>query len=165
MARLYGSLAMGLAGPSAILLHRPDARAVLPSDPPLPAAVPAHVNGTRVAIALACWLPASVGVLSSLMFTGASLFSLITGPGQAGLGQAASYVGLCVPGAWVALAVMTVAWVKNRKAHWAWPAFGSLNGVAAALLFHPFWFLYFSAAGLAVYLAWFHLRTTPAKAC
>lgn len=138
---------------------------MLPSDPPLPAALPAHANGTRVTIALACWLPASVGVLSSLMFTAASLFSWVTGPRQADLGQAGNYVGLCVLGAWVALAVMTVAWVKNRRVHWAWPVFGSLNGVAMALLFHPFWFLYFSAAGLAVYLACFHLRATPSRVC
>jgi hypothetical protein len=118
-----------------------------------------------VAIALACWLPASVGVLSSLMFTAASLSSLVTGPRQADLGQAAGYVGLCVPGAWFALAVMTVAWVKNRKVHWAWPVFGSVNGVAMVLLFHTFWFLYFSAAALAVYLACFHLRAAPSKVC
>jgi hypothetical protein len=61
--------------------------------------------------------------------------------------------------AWLALAVMTQAWIVNRKVHRFWPVSGTLTGLPSAILFSPLAFPFYApAAALAFYLVYFHLR-------
>src|SRR5262245_10926284 len=87
-------------------------------------------NGSRFAIALACWLFSSIGVLMSLMLiVSSSVGSLIRDPLSQVLQSGSFYLGLAAACAWTALAVMTGAWVSNRQVSWLWPLLGGLTGI------------------------------------
>lgn len=59
--------------------------------------------------------------------------------------------------AWVALGVMTVRWVQDRRCHWIWPVAGTICGAISAAMFMLVFFLYVAAIPLAVYLVYWHL--------
>ena len=109
-----------------------------------------QIPGQRFAVALGSWCLAGVGVLSSVMFAGASL---------AGARSSAKDVLLFLPlVAWVALAVMSVRWVQERHCHWLWPILGTLCGIVSAAMFARVFYFYISAVPLAIYLVVWHLQ-------
>jgi hypothetical protein len=107
-------------------------------------------SGRRFAVVLVSWLPAGVGVLSSVMFAGGALLSA-----RSSALDALSLVPLF---AWVALAVMSLRWVQGRDCHWVWPILGTLCGIVSALIFIWVFYFYVSAIPLAIYLAFWHLE-------
>ena len=77
-----------------------------------------RANGSRVAIALACWLLSIIGILMSLMMiVGVSIASLLTKPISEVIQSRSFYLGVGTAYAWTALAVMTSSWVSNRPDH------------------------------------------------
>jgi ABC-type sulfate transport system permease component len=76
---------------------------------------------------------------------------------KSGLLSAAFAITYIFP--WVALAMMTVGWVQNRRIHKVWPISGALIGLSAIALSLGFGLMVAPLACLlAVYLTWFHLR-------
>jgi len=107
-------------------------------------------SGKRFAIALASWLPAGVGVLSSIMFAGVGLV---------GTHSNSQGVLIFLPLlAWIALAAMSVRWVQDRHCHWLWPILGTLSGVVSSISFVGVFFFYVSALPLAIYVVVWHLK-------
>ena len=104
--------------------------------------------GNRFAIAIASWVFAGIGVMSSLMFAGAGVVS----------GSASGLLATMPLFAWISLGVMTVRWVQGRRCHWRWPAIGFFTGAISAVMFAAVFFFYISAVPLAVYLVFWHLR-------
>jgi len=118
------------------------------------------VIGSRFAIALACWLLSSVGALMSLfMFTGISIWSLITQPISEVLQDWKFYVGAGIAYAWLALWVMTKGWIYDRQVAWYWPVLGGAIGILCCAFFFIMIYLYLPCALLGLYLTYFHLRS------
>lgn len=115
------------------------------------------VNGSRVAVALACWLLSSIGVLMSLMMIGTCISSLLTKPPAEVLQSGIFYLGIGTAYAWVALAVMTGGWVGNNAVAWHWPLAGGMVGLICLVAFAAFIPLYLPCALLGMYLCYFHL--------
>ena len=59
--------------------------------------------------------------------------------------------------AWLALGVMTIAWIHDRRCHWAWPVVGTACGAISALMFIHVFFFFIGAIPLALYLVYWHL--------
>lgn len=120
--------------------------------------VPRPVNGSRVAIALACWLLSSVGVLVSLMaILSVFIAALLTKPLEEVLQSGSFYFGLGVAYAWTALAVMTAAWISNKQLAWHWPLLGGMAGMICSAVFMFFIPLILPCFFLGLYLVYFHL--------
>jgi len=108
----------------------------------------------RIVLSLVCWITSAYGIYLSaeqivmtvrLTFVDSSRFT-----------PAYSLLFLGFP--WVALAVMNVAWVKNRRAHWIWAALGTITGLGGVLLsFGLGVALAPLAFCLAVFLVYFHV--------
>ena len=111
---------------------------------------PQYTNGTRFAIALTCGLFSSIGMVCSVFL----LASIVTKSPATG-----SLVALVVLYAWAALAVMTVAWVRDERVSMYWSVPGTLAGLGCSILFIPFLPFFLSASILGCYLSYFHLRT------
>ena len=117
-----------------------------------------RANGSRVAIALACWLLSIIGILMSLMMiVGVSIASLLTKPISEVIQSRSFYLGVGTAYAWTALAVMTSSWVSNRPVAGHWPLIGGMMGVICSGFFVAFIPLYLSCALLGMYLCYFHL--------
>lgn len=115
-------------------------------------------NGSRAAIALACWLFSSIGVLLSLMtIVGASVVALLSAPFPEVVQSGNFYLGLGIAYAWTALAVMTRGWVSNKPVAWHWPLAGGMVGLICCIYFAAFIPLYLPCAILGIYLCYFHL--------
>jgi len=131
------------------------------SEPPAPRS--RNANGSRFAIALACWLFSSIGVLMSLMLiASSSMVSLIRDPLPQVLQSGTFYLGLAMACAWTALAVMTGAWVSNRQVSWLWPLLGGLTGILCTVAFAVFIPFYLPCLFLGFYLCYFHLAGSAA---
>jgi hypothetical protein len=118
---------------------------------------PKPANGTRVVIALTCWLFSGIGVLMSLMLMGNSIAALLTRPLTKVLHEVGFYLGLGIPYAWLSLAVMTGGWVGNTRVNWHWPLMGGMVGLLCMAYAAPFILLYFPCVFLGIYLIYFHL--------
>ena len=108
----------------------------------------------RIVLSLVCWLTSAYGLYLSaqkivmtigLTFLDSSRFTPV-------------YSLLFLGFPWVALAVMNVAWVKDRRVHWVWVALGTITGSGGILFsfglgvaFAPLAFI------LAIFLVYFHL--------
>ncbi|MCW7540972.1 hypothetical protein OOT46_24425 [Aquabacterium sp. A7-Y] len=122
---------------------------------------PVPVSGRRFALALACWLPSSLGAMSSAWVAAQPLHSLLTGKPV----QLSDTFGALVLYAWVALFVMTKGWVEDRRVARHWPAFGLLFCAVCALLMWPLAMaviLVLPTLLLGLYLCYFHLRPLAA---
>lgn len=107
-------------------------------------------RGGRVIIALLSWGLAGISVFASLLLVRGAATSV--GHSTGGLLQ------FIPPFAWLALAVMTVRWVQNRRCHWFWPVAGTAAGAVSAAFFIWVFVFYIAAVPLAAYLAIWHLR-------
>lgn len=118
----------------------------------------AKAIGSRVAIAIACWALSSVGALMALM---AFVSTVVVAPLKMPLEQVffglAFYSGIAIALAWISLAVMTFAWVNERRVAWYWPVFGGLAGLFGSVVFAVLLPFYLSCVGLGMYLLYFHL--------
>ena len=131
----------------------------VPTEPEIPVLQPSKpVSGGRSAVAFACWLLSSIGALMSLMMVvGVSVSSLFTQPLSEVLSGSNFYLGFAVAYAWLALAVMTSAWVKNKQLAWHWPVLGGMAGILCSAMFAAFIPLYLPCAFLGLYLCFLHL--------
>ena len=111
-----------------------------------------YISGRRFALAIISWLFASIGILNSLMFSGAGIFGGGAFDGMLLLGSILPLF------AWASLAVMTVNWLKDRRCHRFWPVFGFVVGVASAGMYAALCIFYISAIPLACYLTYWHWR-------
>lgn len=118
---------------------------------------PKPANGSRVVIALLCWLFSGLGVLISLMLMGFSIAALLTQPLKDVSQGMTFYLGLFIPYAWLALGVMTGGWVSNTRVKWHWPLIGGMVGLFCASVFAQYIFLYFTFVFLGIYFIYFHL--------
>lgn len=137
------------------------------SSPPVPHAdVPATarrtVSGQRGAIALACWLLSSLGLLTSLMVAASAIAELLRTPLAHALRSPSVYAGLAVFHAWTALALMTSGWLQDRRVHWHWPVLGTLSGLICLVFFSFASFLVSPCVLLGFYLLHFHGSAAPA---
>lgn len=124
-----------------------------------------HANGSRFAISLACWSLSSIGVLMSLMLIAStSVVSLIRDPLVHVLQSGTFYLGFAMAFAWMALAVMTGAWVGNRRVSPVWPLLGGLAGIFCTAAFAVFIPLYLPCLILGLYLCYFHLAASGRNA-
>jgi hypothetical protein len=118
---------------------------------------PKRINGTRFAIALVCGLLSSIGIIFCFVFM---LSNIMTSPG---LGISAFLgVGLY---AWTALAVMTLAWVRDEPVSLYWAIPGTIAGLCCSIVCMWFFPFYFSASILGCYLSYFHLRKKRPGGC
>ncbi|HEY8608459.1 MAG TPA: hypothetical protein VIM12_15190 [Noviherbaspirillum sp.] len=113
------------------------------------------INDDRRTVAQACWYFSGVSVLFS---TTVAVVSLFADDNEAH--HVALYATVLV--AWLVLAVMTLAWIRDRRLHWIWPLAGTCAGLPASLVFHELWPGYISTVPLAFYLVYFHLRPVRA---
>ena len=67
--------------------------------------------------------------MSLMMIVGFSIVSLLTQPLAETLSGSKFYLGFGVAYAWLALGVMTSAWVSNKQLAWHWPVLGGIAGV------------------------------------
>lgn len=68
-------------------------------------------------------------------------------------------IWLAIPIAWLALGVMTNAWIQNSRTHWLWLILGLVTGLPLTIVFMLFLMFYFTLVGLASYLVYWHLTT------
>ena len=94
-----------------------------------------------------------------MMIVGACVASLLTKPALEVLVSWEFYLGLGTAYAWLALGVMTGAWVSNKRLAWHWPVFGGVVGMACAAAFAVMIPLYLPCAILGFYLCYFHLAS------
>lgn len=80
---------------------------------------------TRTLIVLAAYLLSSIGIL--LMLT-------MIGPELGSKNERNWFVLFVWPSAWVAHLVMCVAWINDRRLHWAWPVGGTVLGLGSFLV-------------------------------
>lgn len=119
---------------------------------------------SRPAIAILAWLLSLPAVFMSLTSLLSGFMSLFTATPQTGI----FLIALMMSAAWVFLAVMTLAWLNNRRCNEAVPIVGTIVGLPMAALYaFPIGFLlYASTACLAFYLVYWHLlvadEATPA---
>jgi uncharacterized BrkB/YihY/UPF0761 family membrane protein len=125
------------------------------TDPPQ--SVPQHANGSRFALAMACWLLSSLGVLLSLMVAVSGLVRLFQQPLAVSLHDRQVWMSFAIGYAWSALFVMSSSWVDNRRVAWHWPVMGGMVSGLCAAIFAPFILLCFPCLYLAGYLCFFHL--------
>ncbi len=109
-----------------------------------------YYSGKRVAIVLTSWLLSGIGVISSVMFVGAGLFSASF--------SIQNILAILPMFAWISLGVMSIYWVQDRHCHWIWPSFGTLSGVVAAISFIDMFYFYVSSLPLAFYLTFWHMK-------
>ncbi len=107
-------------------------------------------SSSRFVVVLVAWCLAGVGVLSSVMFAGASVSSI-----RSGSSSVLPLLPLC---SWLALAVMSLRWVQGRRCHWLWPVLGTICGITSAAMFALVFYVYVAAVPLAIYLVYWHLR-------
>jgi hypothetical protein len=126
---------------------------------------PITASGSRAAIAVACWLLSSIGVLMSLlMFSSVSISLLFTQTLDMALRQTVFYFGLAVCFSWAALAVMTHGWIHNKKVGLFWVFGGALAGLVCAFGAFPASFICLPCMALGGYVFYFHLVfETPAS--
>jgi uncharacterized membrane protein required for colicin V production len=123
----------------------------------------AHMNSSkyskiiRFAVAIIAWILSGFSVAASIHVT---MFDFIRNPFEAEsyyMGMPSVLAFVVVLFLWIALGVMTVGWVRDKKVHWVWPVFGAIFGL---LVTYNVWvfitFLIFSIP-LAVHLSFFHL--------
>lgn len=119
---------------------------------------PGDRNGQRFTVALVCWLLSSLGVLFSLMLViGGMLWPLLPHPPDTMRQNIPFFLSALVLYAWVALAVMTEAWVNRRRVAWHWPVLGGLAGLVCAVFFMMGAWLCLPCIGLGIYLVYAHL--------
>ncbi|WP_291518939.1 hypothetical protein [Acidovorax sp.] len=119
---------------------------------------PKPSNGSRAAIALACWLLSSIGALTSLMMiVGVSVVAVLTEPISDVIQSSSFYLGIGTAYSWTALAVMTEGWVSNKFVSWHWPLFGGIVGIVCAVYFAAFILICLPCVFLGMYLCYFHL--------
>ncbi len=95
--------------------------------------------------------------MSLMVFTATAVTALVNEPFFQVVNDPKFCLGLSVAYAWSSLAVMTIAWVGDRRVAWHWPVLGGLAGLVSAIFFAPFVLLYLPGAVLAVYLSVFHI--------
>lgn len=119
---------------------------------------PTRINGKRCSIALVCWFFSSAGVFLSFI-AGLAFFwhSLVNEPLLDAFQNRELYVGLSFVFPWTALAVMTIAWVRNKQVSRLWPLVGGLIGILYAVAFKEFLLGYITCIPLGFYLCYFHL--------
>jgi len=115
-----------------------------------------YKNGKRVAVALACWMLASIGIFSSFMFFIAAMSSLTSIPEDPSM-----LFPLVIPVTWFSLAAMTRDWIRNTRTHTVWIIIGTATGLPLAILFSSVILLYFTVVGLSFYLIFWHLKRAP----
>ena len=114
------------------------------------------ISGKRFSVAIASWCLAGIGVLASFLF-------LLAGIGVSNVpfmenAHAISSLMIAPFIAWLALAAMTLFWLKNRQCNWVVPIAGTCLGAVSAVMYSPFFPFYVSAVPLACYLVYWHLR-------
>lgn len=80
-------------------------------------------------IALVFWFYSSLGLLGSLGLALSAVVPPLEMPLALALKQLSLYTGLSILYVWVALAVMTWGWVRNRPVRWHWPLLGTALGL------------------------------------
>lgn len=95
--------------------------------------------------------------MSLMMFVGASIVSLLTQPFLESFRDSKLYIRFGVAYAWIALGVMTGAWLADKPVHWHWPVVGGLIGILCCAVFAVFVPLYLPCVLLGLYLCYFHL--------
>jgi hypothetical protein len=116
----------------------------------------------RIVVSLLCWLTSAYGIyLSVEQIVMAVKLTLLD---STRFTPIYSLLFLGIP--WVALAVMNLNWIKNRRVHWLWVGLGTITGAGGILLsFGLGLALAPLAFALAVFLAYFHLFSdAPRKA-
>lgn len=110
---------------------------------------------SRPIIAILAWLLSLPAVFMSLSFLLTGFMSLFSDTPQAHI----FFLALLMIAAWVFLAVMTLAWLNNRRCNEAVPIVGTIIGLPMAVLqAFPIGFLFYaSTACLAFYLVYWHL--------
>lgn len=121
-------------------------------------------SNSRLAFAIVAWLFSLPAIFMSFTFFLTSFMSLF--------GKTPDItqfiITLLMTAAWIFLAIMTIAWLGNRRCHEAIPIIGTIVGLPMAIMYaHPYSFIGFaSTAFLAFYLVYWHLmiaeNTTPA---
>ncbi len=94
----------------------------------------------RVLISLLVWLLCAPGIFFHCAFAIIAGGSLLTGQHLSPFDASevlAGVFGVITLFAWVALGWMDYRWMEDRTFHWAWPAFGTLLALVAAVHPHP----------------------------
>jgi hypothetical protein len=116
---------------------------------------------TRVVISLICWF--SSAYVLHLSFEQIYITARLAYMDSTKYTPAYSLIFFGVP--WIALAVMNIGWIKNRRVHWVWVALGTVTGSLGVLFsfgigvfYAPLTFI------LAIYLVYFNLSSkTPRR--
>ncbi len=113
----------------------------------------------RVVISVISWLTSSYAIY--LCATQIHLYTAIWLSGSKTITPVPSLLLLGYP--WLALLVMNLGWIKNKKVHWLWWATGSLTGCMGLFLSFGLGFVFAPLAIiLAFYLVYFHMVLAPA---
>ena len=129
-----------------------------------PATVETSFRTGRVLISLLVWLLCAPGIFFHCAFAMIAGGSLLTGQHLSPFDASevlAGVFGVITLFAWVALGWMDYRWTEDRTFHWAWPAFGTVIALVAAVFTHIL-ALIFAGPGilLATYLCIWHIRRT-----
>jgi hypothetical protein len=107
----------------------------------------------RIVVSFLCWLTSAYGIylsLEQIVFTTRLAFL-----DSSRFTPVYSLLFLGFP--WVALAVMNLNWIKNRRVHWLWVVLGTITGAGGMLLSFGLGLAFAPLAfALAVFLAHFH---------
>ena len=108
----------------------------------------------RVFISLICWLTSAYGIYLSIQQIALTIRLTIIDSSRFTPFYSLIFLGF----PWIALAIMNVAWIRNRRAHWVWVALGTITGSCGVLLSFGLGALFAPLAiVLAVFLTYFHL--------
>lgn len=116
----------------------------------------------RMWIAVFCLVPSLLGPLASVLAFCGFTAGLITGefPRDEWWLVLMTYTSVY---AWIALFVMIRGWVKNQRVATHWIIFGSIAGIASAIITHVFSLMFvLPAIILAIYVVRFHWKLTKA---
>lgn len=112
----------------------------------------------RLMIVTVCWLLSGWAVFGSFVFF-VNLFMTKTGYGDISLQGVLGIAWILVQVyAWLALLVMSVGWIQDRKVHRAWAITGTIAGVASILPAAKVFVFALPGILLALVLVRFHLE-------
>ncbi len=120
------------------------------------------IHQKRGWLALACWLLSGVGLAMSAGVVVAWGVDLTQGVSWRTLTEPMFYLAPAVAYAWTALAVMTLAWVADRRVAWHWPVLGSLVALTLSVSLLFSFVVCLPGMLLAVRLVIFHLSPPAA---
>ncbi len=84
----------------------------------------------RIILSLVCWLTSAYGIYLSVEHI--IMTARLTLLDSSRFTPIYSLLFLGFP--WVALAVMNLNWIKNRRVHWLWVGLGTITGAGGMLL-------------------------------